>query len=244
MVTTQQATESPKAPQAEASAEGPFGVNVAVLVSVLIHLLGLVILAMSALLKPHRASVVPVFELVNLEQPKLRPLEPKVQPPPKPEPPPPEPVRQPQAPKLTPKPTKPAPPKHAPPKIVKEEPDTTAPVKEVVHEQQVLHPQLQTSITQDPRLSFWASRVKKKVDMLWNPPTGIDILGTVKASVNFKVSRDGTLTEASISQSSGNSTLDDLALMTIKRLERVPPIPENFPNDELEVTCEFPYQGQ
>jgi hypothetical protein len=27
-------------------------------------------------------------------------------------------------------------------------------------------------------------------------------------------------------------------------LERVPPIPENFPNDELEVTCEFPYQGQ
>jgi protein TonB len=245
MAATPQATESPTAAPPRPSAEGPFDLNVAVLVSVLIHLLALIVLAMTALLKPHRTSVVPVFELVNLEKPKLRPIEPKVIPPPEPPPPPPEPVRAPEAPKLTPKPTKAVQPKKKPePKIVKHDEDTTKPVKEVVHEQQVLTPQLQASISQDPRLSFWASRVKKKVDNLWNPPTGIDILGVVKASINFKVARDGTVGQASVAQSSGSQTLDDLALMTIKRLERVPPIPENFPNDELEVTCEFPYQGQ
>jgi len=219
--------------------------NVAVLVSVLIHLLALVILAMSALLKPHRASVVPVFELVNLQKPKLRPLQPKVLPPPEPPPPEPEPVRPPEAPMLTPTPTKPPPPKKPEPKVVKEVLDEAVPVKEVVREQQVLQPQVQMSVPQDPRLTIWAARVKKKVDQLWNPPTGIDILGAVKAVVNFKVARaGGTVVSADISEASGNQVLDELALMTIRRLEGIPPIPENFPNDEIEVRCEFPYQGQ
>ena len=104
--------------------------------------------------------------------------------------------------------------------------------------------QVQMSVPQDPRLSQWAARIQKKVDQLWNPPTGIDVAGKVKTVVNFKVSRDGTIVSAEVSQSSGNSSLDELALMTIKRLETVPPIPENFPNDELEVGCDLIYQGQ
>jgi protein TonB len=250
MVSTQQATETPQPPSGGPAApgkpklEGPFDLNVAVLVSVLIHLLALIILAMTALLKPHRPSVVPVFELVSLEKPKLRPIEPKVQPPPEPPPPEPEPVKQPEAPKLTPKPTKAVSPKKPEPKVVKPPDEEKKPEKEVVHEQQVLTPQIQSSIVQDPRLSAWAGRVKKKIDNLWNPPTGIDILGFAKATVTFKVSRDGTIVDAKVTQSSGNETLDELALMTVKRAEHFAPIPENFPNDELEVDCGFPYQGQ
>lgn len=222
--------------------QDPLKANLGILISCLLHALGIIILGMSALLAPKRPSVVPVFELVNLEKPKLRPLRPKTVKPPEPPPPEPEPVKPPEAPKLTPKPEKAVVPKKPEPKVVKEPDPDPAPVKEVVHEQQVLTPVLQTS-TQDSRLSFWAARVKKKVDMLWNPPTGIDILGTVKAVVNFKVSRDGTVLESSIAESSGNSQLDELAMMVIKRLEGIPPIPENFPDDELEVRCEFPYSG-
>jgi periplasmic protein TonB len=189
--------------------------------------------------------VVPVFELVNLEKPKLRPLTPKVLPPPEPPPPEPEPVAPPEAPKLTPKPTKAVVTKPEPKVVKPKVDDEPKPIKEAPQEQQVLpQPQVQMSVPQDPRLSLWAARVKKKVDQLWNPPVGIDVSGRVKAVVAFKVSRDGAIVSADISESSGNSSLDELALMTIKRLETVPPIPENFPNDELEVGCEFPYQGQ
>jgi TonB family protein len=222
----------------------PLAQNVAVLISVLVHGIAMLAIGLSALLAPHRPSAIPVFEIVSLEKPKLRPLRPKVQPPPEPPPPEPEPVRPPEAPKLTAKPTDAVTVKKPEPKVVKEVEDKTEPVKEVVHEEQVLQPQVAMTVPQDPRLSLWAARVKKKVDQLWNPPSGIEISGKVKAVVTFKVSRDGTVNSPSISEASGSSVLDELALMTIKRLETVPPIPENFPNDELEVGCEFPYQGQ
>ncbi len=222
----------------------PLAPNTSILISVLVHGVAILAIGLSALFAPHRPSTVPIFEIVSLEKPKLRPLTPKVQPPPEPPPPEPEPVRPPDAPKLVTKPTKAVEPKKPDPKVVKEVEDKTPPVKDVVHEQQVLQPQVAMSVPQDPRLSQWAARVKKKVDQLWNPPTGIDILGSVKAVITFKVSRDGSISDANISQASGSSELDNLALMTIKRLETVPPIPENFPNDELEVGCEFPYQGQ
>ncbi|MDB5102593.1 MAG: hypothetical protein JWP91_282 [Fibrobacteres bacterium] len=224
----------------------PLTQNIALLVSVLVHGIAIIAIGLSALLAPHRPSVVPVFELVNLEPPKLRPLTPKVIPPPEPPPKPPEPVAPPEAPKLTPKPTNAVQPKKPEPKVVKpKEDDEPKPVKEVVQEQQVLpQPQVQMSVPQDPRLSLWAARVKKKVDQLWNPPTGIDVSGRVKVVVTFKVSRDGTIVSADVTGASGSSSLDELALMTIKRMETVPPIPENFPNDELEVGCDFLYQGQ
>lgn len=249
MTETHQATP-PKSPDGDSAAkkashEGPFDLNVAVLVSVLIHLFALIVLAMAAMLKPHRPSTVPIFELVNVEQPKLRPLEPKTLPPPEPPPPPPpEPVKAPEAPKLTPKPTKAVNTKKPEPKVVKPPDEEKIPEKEVVHEQQVLQPQIVSHMPADPRLSFWASRVKKKAETLWNPPTGIDILGDAKTVVSFKVMRDGRVLEPKVETSSGNSDLDDLALRTIQRMEQVPPIPENYDKDEIEVTYEFVYKGQ
>ena len=222
----------------------PLKQNVSILISMLVHGLAILFIGLSALLTPHRPSVVPIFEIVNLEKPKLRPITPKVQPPPEPPKPEPEPVKPPDAPKLTPKPTKAVNPVKKPePKVVKEDPEPKV-VKEAPVEQQVLQPQVQISVPQDPRLSQWAARVNKKVDNLWNPPAGMDVTGTAKVKLIFKVSRDGTVSAATVSESSGNANLDDVALMTIKRLETVPPIPENFPNDELEVGCELIYHGQ
>ena len=231
---------TPTAAFATTHGSEPMGQKAAMGVSVGVHAVGLVALAIFALLEPHRASVVPVFELVSLEKPKLRPLQPKVQPPPEPPPPEPEPVAPPEAPKLTPK-TNAVNTKKPEPKVVKER-EPEAKVKEVVREQQVLVPVVM-NIPSDPRLSFWASRVKKKVDMLWQPPAGMDIAGVAQTVVNFKVNRDGTIVDQQIAESSGNAELDEMAIMAIKRVGPVPPIPENFPNDELEVRCELKYQG-
>jgi TonB family protein len=237
---------SPIDPKAREKGKEPVTQNVATLISVLVHGFGMLMIGLSALLAPHRPSTVPVFELVNLEPPKLRPLTPKVQPPPeppKPEPEPPPPP--PEAPKLTPKPTKAVAVKKPEPKVTKpREPEDKTPPKEVVPEQQVLTPQIVSHVPADPRLSFWASRVKKKAEQLWKPPAGIDILGTVKTVVSFKVARDGTIQDVQVGTSSGNADLDRLAQETIERMASTPPIPENFPDDQIQVSYEFVYSGQ
>lgn len=236
---------APIDPKAGAKGKDPLGQNIAVLISVLAHGAAILMIGLSALLAPHRPSTVPVFELVNLEQPKLRPLAPKVKPPPEPPKPQPEPAPPPEAPKLTPKPTKAVQPKKPEPKVTKpREPEDKTPPKEVLPEQQVLTPQIVSHVPADPRLAFWASRVKKATELLWKPPAGIDILGSVKTVVSFKVSRDGTIQEVEVASSSGNADLDQLAQQTIQRLGHTPPVPENFPEDLIQVSYEFVYAGQ
>jgi TonB family protein len=191
-------------------------------------------------LTTHSLSAVPMFEMVQV-QPKLRPLVPKtVEPPP-----PPEKVetRPPDAPKLTTKPKNPPATVHHEPKVVKTVEDTAQPVKEVPRE--APEPTLRiVNVPSDPRLGFWASRVKKRVESLWNPPEGIAVQGLVKTVVSFQVTREGAVSDVAVEHSSGNAFLDQLAQQTISRLDQVPPIPENFPQDVLQVSYEFVYQGQ
>ncbi len=187
------------------------------------------------------ASAVPVFELVNVE-PKLRPLAPK-----SPEPPPPQPVeetRTPEAPKLTSKPKNPVPVSKPEPKRVKPVVDETKPIKDVPQQSAEITTTLVANIPSDPRLSIWAGRVKKRVESMWSPPTGIDVEGQVKTVVSFQVSRDGSVATVGVSQTSGNVLLDQLAERTILRLEHLPPIPENYPEDVIQVSYEFIYHGQ
>ena len=136
-----------RGPARPAPGKEPLSHNIAMLVSVLVHGVAIVGIGLSALLQPHRPSVVPVFELVNLDPPKLRPLTPKTIKPPVPPPPEPEPVKAPEAPMLTPKPTKAVTPKPEPKVVKPKEDDEPKPVKEVVQEQQVLpQPQVQMSV--------------------------------------------------------------------------------------------------
>ncbi|GEM_PF-1534786 len=233
----------PSSTRDRAQGKEPLAQNIALLISVLVHGFAILMIGLSALLAPHRPSTVPVFELVNLDPPKLRPLTPKVVPPPTPPPLEPEPVKPPEAPKLVTKPTNAVVPKKPEPKVVKPKEDEPKPVKEVVQEQQVLTPQIVSHVPADPRLSFWANRVKKSAELLWKPPSGIDILGTVKAVISFKVTREGQIQDVQVATSSGNGDLDELAKQTIVRLDHTPPIPENFPEDVIQVSYEFVYAG-
>ncbi len=168
-----------------------------------------------------------------------------MQPPPEPPPPEPEPTPPPEAPKLTPTPTKAVQPKKPEPKVTKPREDTVkTPTKEVVQEQQVLENKAVLNIPRDPRLSAWAARVQHKVDLAWRAPAGVDVSGDVTLKVNFIVNREGTITSQSIAQSSGNSDLDQLALMMIQRVGTVPPLPENWEGEQLEVESVLIYKGQ
>jgi len=203
-----------------------------------------------ALWAPKRPVRVEVFELVSLEPPKLRPLAPKTpEPPPPPEEEPKAPTRAPEAPKLTSTPknpvpqSKPEPKRPSPPAL-----DTARnlPVKETPRENANLSPVQVANAPANPRMSFWAGRVKAKIERLWNPPLGIDVDGPAKTVVRFRVSLDGAVSNVEVTQGSGNKQLDDEATRAVKRTETLPPPPvsESFSEDFLQVSYEFIYQGQ
>src|SRR5690606_20690512 len=127
-----------------------------------------------------------------------------------------------EAPTVAPKPVPkapPPPPKPKPePKTVRSAPpDTALPVKESPRENAVLTTTLVANIPSDPRLAFWAGRVKKRVESLWNPPTGVDAPNRARTVVSFEVARAGDIGVITVVESSGNVLLDDLAKRTIQR---------------------------
>lgn len=214
----------------------------ALILSAFLHALAFTGFLLYEAFPPKKNSAVPVFELMAVE-PKLRPVAPKtIEPPP---PPPKEETKAPQAPKLTAKPKVVAAPRPEP-KVVRRELDETPPKieKDIPKEVQQLTTTIVAHVPSDPILSFWASRVKKRVESLWKPPTGIEVSGRVKTVVSFQVGRDGKISGVAVSQSSGNALLDDQAESTILRVDQVPPIPPNYPEDLLQVSYEFVYQGQ
>jgi protein TonB len=210
------------------------------IVSVAVHALVIAGVLAYALLAPEPPPTVAVFELVQAERPKLRPLAPKA-----PEPPPekpPEESRPPEAPAPVVKPKQPpAPPKPEPKTARPVSPDTTLPVRDVPPQNAV--PKSALVAPSDPRLALWAGRVQRRVETNWNPPSGIDVKGHVKTIVSFEVDRSGKISAVTVTASSGNALLDDLAKRTILRIPQVLPIPETFPGDLLKVSYEFVYNG-
>ena len=191
---------------------------------------------------PKKLPVVPVFEMVALE-PKLRPVAPKtIEPPPPPEK---EVTQAPEAPKLTAKP-KAVPSAKPEPKVVRRELDETPPklVKDVPKETQQLTTTMAANIPSDPRLSFWGQRVKKLVEARWEPPTGIEVQDGAKTVVTFQVARDGSVSSVSITESSGNAMLDELAERAVLRVDHVPPIPPSYPDDQIQVGYVFVHHTQ
>lgn len=214
------------------------------LFSILIHAgVVLALVAVHFWAPPPPPATPVVFELVNVEQPRLRPVAP-----PTPQPPPetrrPE-TRPPDPPKLAPKPeqTKPEPEQKASPEP-EPAPDTSLPEEDPPPETGRLATTLVANIPSDPRLAFWAGRVRRIVEAQWNPPAGIDVQGRVKTVIGFRVGRGGEISGVEVSDGTGNALLDELAMRTILRVERLPPIPESFPEDMLSVSYEFIYQGR
>ncbi len=214
--------------------------------SILVHAVLVAFLMLSHfLVQPPPPATPVVFELVNLEPPRLRPVAP-----PTPQPPPETPrpqARPPEPPRPTPAPRQPEPPRPRPePRATAPQPeaDPTLPVEETPPDPGQLTTTLVANIPSDPRLAFWAGRVRRIVEAQWNPPEGIDVRGRVKTVIGFQVSRTGQVSGVEVTEGAGNALLDELAKRTILRVEQLPPIPESFPGEVLRVSYEFIYQGR
>ena len=60
--------------------------------------------------------------------------------------------------------------------------------------------------------------------------------------VEFRIQRDGRLTDIELEKSSGYAALDLTAQRALFMTQRLPPLPSAFPDDHLTVHLRFPYQ--
>ena len=76
--------------------------------------------------------------------------------------------------------------------------------------------------------------MQQKLERYWNPTTENR---SIKVIVAFTIHQDGTISEPSISSSSGNSTLDNLALRAVKLAAPFGKLPPGFEGNRLDLNC-------
>ena len=166
----------------------------------------------------HEPEPIPVFEMVQVNQPVQPRPKPKVdqQLPPEPKveekPPEPEPVEEPQ-PEPEPEP----------------EPQDDFEVDDLDLPTAVEAPSLNPvgSVDMDPLMQVYLERLKQIIMSNFNPPSNLNVRRDVKTTVQFTVDRFGGITAITLKRSSGNKTWDHLSVRAVQ-ISKVPELPPNF----------------
>lgn len=118
------------------------------------------------------------------------------------------------------------------------EKESAKPVEENVEELESLLDELpmpaQVSAVGDFKYNWYIANVQQKLERYWNPSTENK---NVRVEVAFTIYSDGNISEPRISKSSGNSTLDNLALRAVKLAAPFGKLPPGFSGDKLELNC-------
>ncbi|MCX5779066.1 MAG: TonB family protein [Elusimicrobia bacterium] len=86
--------------------------------------------------------------------------------------------------------------------------------------------------------AYYTNMVVKKISRYWQWSTDF---GSLKTVVYFKIDKDGVVTEAMVSDTSGDRLFDQQAVRAIKLSSPFPPLPQEFPEPDLGVYFEFSY---
>ncbi len=83
-------------------------------------------------------------------------------------------------------------------------------------------------------LDRYFDNVNQRIERYWNPPAEN---ASQQVLVSFTIHRDGSASDPVIAASSGDATLDNLALRAVKLAAPFGSLPLVFPSDNLELTC-------
>lgn len=84
--------------------------------------------------------------------------------------------------------------------------------------------------------------MKQKIEFHWEYPmlaARNGWQGSLK--VNFKINRDGSVSDISLERSSGYPMLDDAAMTAVRLATPFPPFPENFSIEDISIKGQFTY---
>jgi len=102
-----------------------------------------------------------------------------------------------------------------------------------------------TSVTTDGdfRFAFYLAAIRNKIGAHWVPPPGIDATGRrIRATVYFRIHKDGQISVASVETTSGYSFFDQTTMRALLAATPLPPLPAGFTDNYLGVHFGFEYQ--
>ncbi|MCL2389722.1 MAG: TonB C-terminal domain-containing protein [Elusimicrobia bacterium] len=174
--------------------------------------------------QPRRVEDIPRPEPARTEETiRIRdeqPPRPQPQPRPRPAPPPVAPVQAPPAPT----PVTPAPPQ-----------EVTAPPTEAVAAPEAGGGSRISLDASDFRYIWYTNQIVRIISQNWQH---VDRFGRHRAIIHFRIARDGSASDITVRESSGNANFDMTAANAVRR-SRFPPLPDTFSEDFLGVNFEF-----
>ena len=92
--------------------------------------------------------------------------------------------------------------------------------------------------------AWYLNVLRTRITDAWDPPGESLLTGRSKiVLIAFRVSRDGTVDNVTVSGASGTPGLDSSARRAVERAQPFPPLPEAYPDATLEVAVRFTVGG-
>lgn len=92
---------------------------------------------------------------------------------------------------------------------------------------------------QDFRFAYYLEVLRERISYNWAPPPVFGSVAEVTATVYFKISRNGTVSDEKIERTSKHEMFDRAAVRAVKISDPLPPLPAGFKGKWLGVHFEF-----
>jgi TonB family protein len=90
--------------------------------------------------------------------------------------------------------------------------------------------------------AWYLAYLKEEIFARWVPPSEFFQSRSPVALVSFRITRAGKLEAVALKQGSGAARFDQSALAAVQGLGRLPPLPEQYPEETLDVVIRFQNQ--
>lgn len=93
------------------------------------------------------------------------------------------------------------------------------------------------------RYGWYIASVKRRIDPNWDRfsiDQTVRNSSTIHSAVAFTISRDGSVKNVRVVESSGNLSWDNAGLRAILSSSPLPPLPSDYPRSDVSVTWDFP----
>ncbi len=106
-------------------------------------------------------------------------------------------------------------------------------------EQKTPLPKKKTFFTLSSRFPYpwYVNIIENQISSSWSPPSKLFIRQeNVFAVVSFRILKDGAISRIKLKRSSGINSIDYSALQSLKTIKSLPPLPDGWKDDYLDVT--------
>ncbi len=95
-------------------------------------------------------------------------------------------------------------------------------------------------VDEDFKFGYYLELIKERISNAWSPPP---VGGKTVATVYFRITRNGDVSDLKLEQSSGSEMFDKSALRAVSEVAPLPPLPAGFKGKWLGVHFEFEHRS-